>query len=286
LYPGPFPQIGNLLTGVYSNAVENPAPFPFLSSLLQESDAVKFIAANAGGFALTGQDATLLYGRHLDGDAGAFLFTGAPAELDYELDGETGAFAVGGQEALLIRSHPDLTADAGSFTLTGQPAGFRREQAGVYVLPGLPGQFILTGQDATIRPSPRLTAETGSFVVGSSGADLRWSGEKKYGKSRKRKKYEKRLVVEIDGEEFVVDSPEEAQDLLEAAKATLPEVATAKPPRIRAKGPAGPELTELVDTVAQQRDEIRKMFNELQQLAEIQRLLEEQDDEEALLALL
>ena len=64
------------------------------------------LTAEAGSFALTGQDAGLLVGYVLDAGAGAFTLTGQAAGLfhDYILSAEAGAFIFTGIEADLTRA--------------------------------------------------------------------------------------------------------------------------------------------------------------------------------------
>lgn len=119
----------------------------------------------------------------------------------------------------------------------------------------------------------------------------------KPGKGRKRKRY----LVEIDGETFDVDSPDEARRVLSIAKEALQEqieqpVKKAKngklpvnKPRIRVTGLPGPELKEIVQAIAGIRDEISQMYRDAARTAEIAYLIakkRKQDDEEAILLLM
>ena len=136
------------------------------------------------------------------------------------------------------------------------------------------------------------TADSNTATVTVTAAD------QGAGKSKRRKK---RYVVEIDGQDFPVSSPEEAQTLLQAAKEALQEqiaepVKKAKKgklpvnkPRIRVTGMPGPELTEIVQAIAGIRDEIGEMYRDAARTAEIAYLIgvkKKRDDEEALLLLL
>ena len=105
-------------------------------------------------------------------------------------------------------------------------------------------------------------------------------------------------VVEIDGQDFVVESPEEAASLLAVAKETAEEAVeqvfeapivegkpAVKAPRIRVRGDVGPELTALVAEVSKVRNEIRAMYEQARRNAEIAYLMRLADDEEAIAVL-
>ena len=122
------------------------------------------------------------------------------------------------------------------------------------------------------------------------------------GRSRRRRKY----VVEIDGQEFVVDDEQQAQALLDrakdlarkAAEAQAAEVVkkvspralrTGKTKRITLKAPAIAGPKELDPEIAKARAEIKQIYLDAAIVAELQLLLMLQqlnDDEEAILLLM
>jgi hypothetical protein len=117
------------------------------------------------------------------------------------------------------------------------------------------------------------------------------------GPGKGRRKFKKRHVVTIDGEDYVVESLADAAALVaelreEVAEAVAEAAIEKKPiklPRIRASGPKGPELNELVAMVSHERDMLKAAFASVARDAEIARLMyemAEQDDEDALMALI
>ncbi|MFN7451971.1 MAG: hypothetical protein ACK5R5_03600 [Alphaproteobacteria bacterium] len=103
------------------------------------------LVAQAGVFALAGQDAALRVDRRVVADAGAF--------------------ALAGQDAAL-RLDRRLVADAGAFALIGQDAALRRDIRQVVEA----GAFTLAGQEALLSMARRLVAEAGAFAL--AGQDI------------------------------------------------------------------------------------------------------------------
>lgn len=112
------------------------------------------------------------------------------------------------------------------------------------------------------------------------------------------RKYRRRYIVEVDGQDFAVESEEDARALLESAKETAQEVVeqaivsakaappTLKAPRIRVRGEVGPELQSLIAEVALVRQQIRDLYERARRDAEIAYLMQLDDDEEAISLLL
>lgn len=116
------------------------------------------------------------------------------------------------------------------------------------------------------------------------------------------RRYKKPYIVTVDGEDFVVNSLAEAEELLFDAKEALEEavrvpekpaqtdkVLPVKAPRIRVSGPTGPDLNKLVEIVAAKRKEFREIYTDAERNIELSYLLRiaaEDDDEEALLLLM
>ena len=240
------------------------------------------LTASAGAFTLTGQAAALRAARQLTATAGAFTLTGNDVGLKrgYPLAAGAGAFALTGQAAAL-RVARVLTAGAGSFTLTGNDANLvYTPAAGAYTLTADAGSFTLTGVAATLSTTARR----------NTGA----------GRPSRRPR-----VVEIDGEDFVVNSEEEAIALLDQARDQAKQLAETAIKRAAAaeRRPArkviqdarrllaAPEITapdDLQPLVQQAQADIAATYASALASVEIAALLarrqrEEEDDEDVLL---
>ena len=106
--------------------------------------------------------------------------------------------------------------------------------------------------------------------------------QKGAGRSRRR---HRRYFVEIDGQEFDVNSPEEAKQLLDKAKSLAEQVVTSARNSITVKpGLKVPQIRtpnkELVPVVQAARAEIRDLYAEFQRDLEIRMLLARADEEE------
>ena len=285
--------VDQTLTKSSMASVQYPAPLPMFSLLLTGVLGVYNLPAQTLSYALSIKDATLRTGYSMTGETVTYTVNVAPAERDIELNGDALSYSVAMQDALLIQSHPPLTASPVSYTWTIRDAALRYEQPGVYVLPALTLEYALSIVDANLRPTPRLYADTISFEVTVNDAGPYFRKDK--GGFPLKTQFRRKYVITIDGQDFLVNSPEEAAQLLEAAEETAKEVVAeipAKPlappkiPRIRVSGPPGPELTAIVEEVAEVRDEIKELYEQAIRNAEIAYYLRLQDDEEALEALL
>lgn len=127
------------------------------------------ISANAGDFALAGQDAGLVIPLRdlvLPADVSAFAHTGIDAGVLYGRTAiaDAEAFTVAGQAAVLI---PAYLADAGAYDLAGQDATFLR----TYSLLADAAPFDLAGQDAgLLRTYNPLSTDTGPFDLAGKDA--------------------------------------------------------------------------------------------------------------------
>jgi hypothetical protein len=128
--------------------------------------------------------------------------------------------------------------------------------------------------------------QQGGAVVSST------TGQPGAGSAKRRRKYKQKHFVTIDGKDYAVASLADAMELLAEAREEVAEAVAEKQPvklpRIRVKGPKGPELLELVEMVSHERELLRAAYANVQRDAEIARLMyeaAEQDDEDALLAL-
>lgn len=238
------------------------------------------------------------------------LFYTGGASTAYTLDAEAGSFTLSGQTAELLRSRA-FNAEATSYSLSGQPATFTRG----LVFTAEAGSFALLGQDATLvytTPNVVLNAEAGAFNINGQDAQFERTtagAAPQRGAGRSRKRYR----VEIDDQSFEVSSPDEAQALLaqarqlaeqradEALQRSLKAQKRPKRQVLRDARKALPEPTVRVegdDAVAQQilqlvqgfSQEIALLYRSTLQTIEIgalmRRVHDEQDEEDALLALL
>lgn len=152
------------------------APLPFYSLAMMSTGSPYRLYASTGTFTLNGQPLTFRKGRALIAEAGSFTFSGAPAEVDMELDGDAGYFSVNGQ-IVDLKLARKLSADYGTFTLTGQPSTGTIESTGNRKLTADVGLFIAYGPRRDgYDPFPvthatfltvgrRLLCETGAFTV-------------------------------------------------------------------------------------------------------------------------
>jgi hypothetical protein len=150
--------------------------------------------------------------------------------------------------------------------------------------------FAFQGGFAFQRTGFAFQQEAGSVVTGQTPA----------GKPRKRRRY----VVEIDGQEFLVESVQEATELLQRARSIAERQAEEKSERAtkvlrkKAKVPevriAAPEIKvspELRAELAPIVDDIRRLYRRAAEIAELRLLLlkemrQEDDDEDDVLLLL
>lgn len=273
------------------------------------------LSAESASFTLTGNSAGTVAARQITADQASFSLTGLDAGLarGFGLIADTGSFSLAGQ-ATGLTAQRLLTADQATYSLVGNDAGLTYSPAGSYTLTADAGSFSLTGNDATLTYTPlnnyTLTAETGAFTLSGQAAGLTWSGEPvpepvtvvPAGRPRK----QRRFVVEVDGQDFLVANEAEAVQLLELAEQAAKERAqeaidraskaekrpvrkviadarkATKPPVIVAQ-----QFPELVSKTRAAIEEIqREALQSIEILALIRkREQEEQDDEEVLLLL-
>lgn len=152
---------------------------------------------------------------------------------------------------------------------------------------------VLTGEGAlSANAQMTFTASATAEQPADTSAKQKGAGKSK----AKRKKY----IVEIDGEDFRVESPTEAQRLLDRAREVAEEAVelvkevpkkarpNLKSPRIRVRG-EGEDLQAIVSIVAKTRDDIRRLYRDASRTAEIAALLRKQledDEEDAITVLL
>jgi len=153
---------------------------------------------------------------------------------------------------------------------------------------------ITVGGDRTIALSGELVTVSAG-TLGVSGADVA-TGVTPAGGSRRRRR---RYYVEIDGQQFLVDTPDEAAMLLQqaaalatkAAQVAADAIVTARTPRARRLGKVAPvRLVPRIKTDAPEtaklvaaRSAIASIYDEAAMRAEMQLMLERQaalDDEQ------
>jgi hypothetical protein len=293
------------------------------------------LSLDAGSFTVSGQDAALKRGLRLQADAGSYTLDGVAAQRDLTMVGAAGSYSLSGQAATFSYAQnagfrslaleigagavtsATVTAEPGTYSVSGQDAGLRRglrlvAEAGSYTYTGVAAQrdvvvtaaagtYSVTGYDATLTTATSVSGGFFSLLLEIGGGALP-SARPLVGGSPKRRRYR----LSIDGEEFDVRSPEEAQALLEQARQLAQERAeTALQRANKAKGrrkteilkdarKALPEPRIEVDDQALQAmvqtmvGEISALYRSTLQAIEISALLRrvEQDEEDALLALL
>jgi hypothetical protein len=292
---------------VNTNVSGNPGPLPSIGLVLGGSASNKFVLGAAGAFAVSGQAAALTKGLSVFAATGTFVLTGAPAERDTELNGETGVFTLNGQAAALTRTYTPLATEAGTFVLTGQNAFTVYETPGIKVLPAFAGIFTLAGQDANFTLQPQIEAETGVFILGGQNATLTWSGEalirrnREAGASRRRDRLRERrneerklFTVRVDGEDFVVASEAQAVAFVEVAREVAQRKAEAQATEaVRSRASPvdldKPEVEEgaqelSVEVTASLKAELDAIYQRATEQAE--RAIQEQLDEDEALVLL
>lgn len=268
------------------------------------------MAAATGTFALTGQVAGLSAARKLAAGAGSFALTGQAAALRVArtLTAAAGSFTLTGNDATLTYTpaggDPVMPAGTGAFSLTGNTAGLTVARK----LVAATGAFSLTGQDATLtRSGYRLPAAPGSFVLTGNAASLSTTGavERRSAAAGRPSRTRRARVVEIDGEDFIVNSAEEAEALLENAREQAKQLAATAVKRAAAaeRRPARkviadarrlletPEIKapeDLQPLAEQARADIEAIYQSALASVEIAALLarrqrEEEDDEDVLM---
>jgi hypothetical protein len=97
----------------------------------------------------------------------AFKETAAGA---FELDAESGSYALTGTSAGLVGSGATLTADTGSYALTGTAAVLGHS------VPSDTGVYALTGMDATLRHGYSMAAATAAYAYTGRDVTLQFNG--------------------------------------------------------------------------------------------------------------
>ena len=130
------------------------------------------IAAELGGFAVSGQVAALKVTKAIKAAAGSVALSGfgAGSIRDYRIGTNAGTFTLSGQNAIVAFQRAPLAAEAGSFALTGQNAQF----IGAISLLLDTGAFALAGQEAGSLRSYIFPADAGSFTATGQDANFNY----------------------------------------------------------------------------------------------------------------
>lgn len=256
------------------------------------SAALTGTGALAGSAALTFAPAGALTGIGAVSASSAMSFSPAGAMVG---DGAlAGTSALSFTPSGALTGIGDITAQsqlvfAPSGTLTAANSGDMTAAAAM----AFAATGVLTGEGA-LSANAQMTFTASATAEQPADTSAKQKGA---GKSRaKRKKY----IVEIDGEDFHVESPAEAQRLLDRAREVAEEAVelvkeapkkarpNLKSPRIRVRG-EGEDLQAIVSIVAKTRDDIRRLYRDASRTAEIAALLRKQledDEEDAITVLL
>lgn len=137
------------------------------------------LAADAGAFALAGQDAGLIAQRRLICSTGNFAALGNGGVPLYDEQGNYLYDELG--RILYIEVEPAefniftsllLTADVGVFALAGQDAGLIEQSPGTYSFAAEAGVFPIAGQDANLAASLITAMQLGEYAISGQDANL------------------------------------------------------------------------------------------------------------------
>jgi hypothetical protein len=214
-----------------------------------------------------------LQGSAVTADAGAFALTGQEAGVvhGYTLAATQGDFTQTGQDAGLVHGYP-VGATQGDFALTGQDAALRRDRP----LTVDAGEFALSGQDAALTYEPAApsggSGSTTSAVGGGGGPATprvqRLEDERRAEIERRRAALRRSIEAAYDDIKGVVAAEE-------AAEPEAPEIIAAEIPA---------EAVQAIEVARQPEAKLADLREVLAVLRQVKAALEaEQDDEEALL---
>lgn len=132
------------------------------------------LTADAGSYSLSGQTANLTSARSVIAAPGSYALTGNDATLvytgagvAYSITAEAGSYALTGQVAN-ISSARRILADPGNYSLTGQTANLTSARR----ITADPGSYSLTGQAANLNIGRRMAADPGSYVLTGNTANF------------------------------------------------------------------------------------------------------------------
>lgn len=193
------------------------------------------MTAATGTYVQNGQVALLKRGYYMPAIFGGYLTFGEDVNFVIGIGqyAVTGYYTLTGYDATFSLSR-GLVADSGSYALAGQPANLNYGD----IMTADGGTYALSGQAATLTYVHRLTAETGYYTLGGqvqSAPTVRGQQPAGAAKKRKKRREDEKVIVRIDNEEFFVESAEEAEQLLTAAKDAAEAAAKAEADAVIAK---------------------------------------------------
>jgi len=137
--------------------------------------AVTLFTAEAGAFTATGIDATLLHAARLTAEKGTYTANGIAATLSHAalIAAAKGTFTETGNPADL-RHTAILVAEKGTYTFTGNNADLHYVQS--IDINGYVGQFLVSGNAATLRKAWKLVAATRAINANGISSNIVYSG--------------------------------------------------------------------------------------------------------------
>lgn len=135
------------------------------------------LTAEAGSYTILGQSVNLLRALEVNAGLGSFAITGQDADLiytgSYSIVADSGTFAISGQIASLLYDRLFTNIDSGSYTLTGQAVSL---SFGRSITIGS-GSYTLTGQDVNLTYAGiySLSVSAGSFAITGQNVLLVWT---------------------------------------------------------------------------------------------------------------
>lgn len=227
-----------------------------------------------------------LSGQAVTASAGSLGVTISLTASGQAVSADSGTIGVGSSYSI---SGQSVTVSAGTLAYT---AGIPLAGDSVFANAGTIS--VSTTGDVTIA----LIGQSVAVEAGTITASLDYSAAGSVGAGRSRRR-RRRLLVEIDGEEFEVQSVDEAQQLLDNAKqlalAQFERVQAQDPIRVQAgiEGIKKPKITttepELKAVVREARNEILDLYDQMKRDLEIRYLMalaEEEEEEETLIRFL
>ncbi len=120
---------------------------------------------DAGSYAQTGQEASLVVSRNLSFDNGTYAFNGQPTTVvvSRNLTFDAGSYTVSGQNAEAVVSR-QLSFDAGAYSYLGQDVTLTYDSSSdTYTLALEAGSYTYTGQSTGLSAARKLGFDAGSY---------------------------------------------------------------------------------------------------------------------------
>lgn len=292
----------------------NPAPLPHLGLLLASTTTAYTLTADTGiysvvgsdgladfemssaqgSYGIAGQDAALLKTHILVADVGAYAVSGqtvsfaisSPARV---MPADTQTYAVSGQDAALLVNRT-LAAEQGFYGVLGQAAALSYGVARALTMIAETGSYSVFGADQALTFGGKvLLADFGAYQV--TGGDVFGGstvGVGGYDDDDKKPK-KKRWLVKVGAQTVEIGSLKQARKLLDKLDQQVeevdPEEAKESPlPKVEVIDRPEPQEIKADPQIDRLLEERIAQYNAAAQA--VAKLLEEMDDEEALLMLL